>query len=880
MPFLQTRAAKILWFGVVCLGFIGAGILIGKSYKEWQDSPIATSITTHPIDNLDFPVVTICPPRNSNTALYHDLVKAGNGTLSDKDKNTLKGAAQDIFLEEAHAEYAKKIVPSLHMGNMDQIFQGFHSIPKSYNQENGIEIRMWNTNGTITTPWYGEEYVEEYYREDRDFHMILELPDGIQDQVNSGSVLIELEVDTRVEEGWAEQVFYKELKEGEVTFQERIFTLHKTGKNWIEAEAECQREGGHLASVTSEEVNGELARLAGDYKVWLGARREAGKWSWSDNSTWGRYTKWSHKQGNDGDGSCVTFYGKGWDDDPCTTMHLYICQVEYTSLMRTRTSFNLTYSKGQIDFSSFHVWYNYKAASQQLLNSWKDKRMTGFRLTWRIENPTVTWASSISEVGRSIKTPGLGDILDDHVDGSSDHIYKAVLTIPDGFKEEMSKNTLVIELAAEMNKEDEVALISYKLYRMYKSWSDAEAHCKREGGQLASVHSDVEQALAEKSANGNWDVWLGGKRARGSTEWTWSDNSTWGFANFDSGNGDNDYNCLMMLPNGGGWFGESCTWSANFLCQIRLEGIQEQSLARLDMEKNQLEYFPVIVFFKSRAITKQMTNSSNEERKATGFTLKWFLKDSNGRQLTEELQPRIEDWKMDVPTPEYEQPLPEMVQLARHLRLQNFTKKEVLEKIIHTKIYQIETLNEDEVCSLGQVKPQNQEAVISKLFSFSSFVKGIPSDEDIKTGYELFQTIVFCPAMTIKLFKFTDQMLSNESARTIIQTSVNLFRSRAIPDVTSLTLAKQFYLVLASTLNLQYGNVLLAAASNQHLQAVIRNGWPFFGNTTDLVTKLLQGSKCDECQDIFQKLGNVLLYCLRCSTPINALYCTSVHQSV
>ena len=95
----QTKSAKILWLGVVCLGFTGAGILIGKSYMEWQEKPIATTITTYPIDDLQFPQVTICPPKDSNTALYHDLVKAGNRTLSDEIRKTLKKAAYDMFLK-------------------------------------------------------------------------------------------------------------------------------------------------------------------------------------------------------------------------------------------------------------------------------------------------------------------------------------------------------------------------------------------------------------------------------------------------------------------------------------------------------------------------------------------------------------------------------------------------------------------------------------------------------------------------------------------------------------------------------------------------------------------------------------------------------------
>ena len=106
---IQTKAAKILWLIVVCLGFISAGILIGKSYKDWQENPIATSITTHPIDDLDFPVVTICPPKDSNTALYHDLVKVGNRSLSNENKEILKRAAFEIFIENSHKEHVKNM---------------------------------------------------------------------------------------------------------------------------------------------------------------------------------------------------------------------------------------------------------------------------------------------------------------------------------------------------------------------------------------------------------------------------------------------------------------------------------------------------------------------------------------------------------------------------------------------------------------------------------------------------------------------------------------------------------------------------------------------------------------------------------------------------
>ena len=117
--------------------------------------------------------------------------------------------------------------------------------------------------------------MEEYYKEDREFHMVLELPDDIKDRVGSGSLIIELDVDTREETGWIEEVFMYN------------YTLHTTEKNWLEAEAECQRGGGHLASAVSEEVNQMLERMAGGSWIWLGGKKELGKWIWSDNSTWG-----------------------------------------------------------------------------------------------------------------------------------------------------------------------------------------------------------------------------------------------------------------------------------------------------------------------------------------------------------------------------------------------------------------------------------------------------------------------------------------------------------------------------------------------------------------------------------------------------------------
>ena len=46
-------------------------------------------------------------------------------------------------------------------------------------------------------------------------------------------------------------------------------------KTWPEAEAQCQKEGGHLASVTSQEENNEVLKVASAGRtqaVWLGGK--------------------------------------------------------------------------------------------------------------------------------------------------------------------------------------------------------------------------------------------------------------------------------------------------------------------------------------------------------------------------------------------------------------------------------------------------------------------------------------------------------------------------------------------------------------------------------------------------------------------------------
>ena len=164
----------------MCLGFLGAGYLINRSYSEWLKSPVATSITTHPIADLDFPTVTVCPPKGSHTPLNYDLMKADNDSLTEDERKDLKLALFEIMMEPTHQAFIKSMLAN--PIDVKQIYKGFQSTPK-LSKTLEVETRIWNINGTLQTPRFGEEYDKNRYKENKDHKVILQFPEDIKEQV-------------------------------------------------------------------------------------------------------------------------------------------------------------------------------------------------------------------------------------------------------------------------------------------------------------------------------------------------------------------------------------------------------------------------------------------------------------------------------------------------------------------------------------------------------------------------------------------------------------------------------------------------------------------------------------------------------------------------
>ena len=132
-------------------------------------------------------------------------MKADNQSLTEEDRETLKKFAFDIIIKPAQTDYVAALVATANAENLENVIQGFQSFPRP--NIVGFGTSMWNINGSIHSPGFGGSFDGSFYERNQRHKYALEFPDNLAEQVGNDSMLaIELEVDTREEEGWIEEV--------------------------------------------------------------------------------------------------------------------------------------------------------------------------------------------------------------------------------------------------------------------------------------------------------------------------------------------------------------------------------------------------------------------------------------------------------------------------------------------------------------------------------------------------------------------------------------------------------------------------------------------------------------------------------------------------
>ena len=104
----ESLVAKILWAVSVIVSFSLAGVLIHQSFANWSNNPVSSVISTHPIKDLKFPNVTVCPPKDTNTALNYDLFKLENH-FTPSQREGVAQAIKNAFFENEIKAYVQTL---------------------------------------------------------------------------------------------------------------------------------------------------------------------------------------------------------------------------------------------------------------------------------------------------------------------------------------------------------------------------------------------------------------------------------------------------------------------------------------------------------------------------------------------------------------------------------------------------------------------------------------------------------------------------------------------------------------------------------------------------------------------------------------------------
>ena len=119
---------QALWIFLVFLSFLTAGYLINDSFTSWAISPTISSVKTFPISAVQFPEVTVCPPRGTNTALNYDLRRAQHKILDEDIRKNLTIIAFEQMHKYDHENYIDAVTNMIDEEDLAMMYSGHRQI--------------------------------------------------------------------------------------------------------------------------------------------------------------------------------------------------------------------------------------------------------------------------------------------------------------------------------------------------------------------------------------------------------------------------------------------------------------------------------------------------------------------------------------------------------------------------------------------------------------------------------------------------------------------------------------------------------------------------------------------------------------------------------
>ena len=229
----SKRLWRVFWISIVIAGFSVSALLIWMSFKGWQESPITTSIAIQPLRELQFPRITVCPPRDTATSLNLHLHLADSLVLSNQTRQLLTEYFYQNALEIGYDELFRNLTKYLESDGLRKWYEGVSNIRFPY-YHTGYSMMYYRyktiaTQGELSTPFFGQPWNLTNFDKGFYYHVDIYGPwdDTVSDWTQSNvSIVVELEQDVLNELSAG----YDEVISGDWVFHRGETKINKTHK--------------------------------------------------------------------------------------------------------------------------------------------------------------------------------------------------------------------------------------------------------------------------------------------------------------------------------------------------------------------------------------------------------------------------------------------------------------------------------------------------------------------------------------------------------------------------------------------------------------------------------------------------------------------------
>ena len=350
--------------------------------------------------------------------------------------------------------------------------------------------------------------------------------------------------------------------------------------SWHMAKSLCERMGGHLVTITSDNEFNTVKSLylsqSTNPRIWIGATDKAkeGQWKWITGESWS-YTKWSTGQ-PDNSGS-VENYGEMWESDGSwndnyenyNSITGFFCEfdnnyipakiVEKDGHYYSLYNESLTWTEAEAICVSMggHLVSINSAEEQKLIEEilpfgimnlyWigaTDKDSEG---VWKwVDTGEVFWQGQSNGSGTGYSNWNSGEPNDNESEEDYAHIYNnnvsfgkwnditGVATSPTGFICEVDTTKLKPDSNNCYNGN------KYELYNSSLTWLEAEKFAESKGGHLVTITSENEQKFVEtliKNGTKN-NYFIGANNYNQRFAWNWITNEKLEYTNWNTNQPD------------------------------------------------------------------------------------------------------------------------------------------------------------------------------------------------------------------------------------------------------------------------------------------------------------------------------------------------------